>query len=156
MKREKLLISIILVLVLINSATLLFMWINRPPHPPHGHGPHQRPDKMIIERLNLDNQQQEKFSDLKEEHHSNMVKIDEELKEVRKKYFSLLKNDARDIITKDSLEHQLAVLAIKKEQATYDHFEQLKNLCNPQQRENFYKLTEELSEIFSRPPPPRR
>lgn len=155
MKKEKLFIIIILVLVLINSATLIMMWMNRPPHPPmHGHGPHKKPDKIIIEKLKLDESQQEKFSLLKEEHHSNMVKIDDELKGIRKEYYSMLKDNSKDILKKDSLEYQISLLARKKEGITFDHFLQVKALCKPEQLNDFYNLTEELSEIFSRPPMP--
>lgn len=155
MKKEKLLIIVILVLVLINSATLLMMWMNRPPHPPmHGKGPHKRPDKMIIEKLKLDEAQQEKFSGLKEEHHSNMVRIDDELRKIRNSYYGELKKENADSVLTDSLEKKSGQLAIEREKATFDHFLKLKALCKPEQLEDFYKLTEELSEIFSKPPGP--
>jgi len=155
MKKEKLFIIIILILVLINSATLLMMWLNRPPHPPmYGHGPHKRPDKIIIEKLKLDEAQQEKFSLLKEEHHSNMVRIDDELRKTRTVYFGELKKENADKSITDSLETITAQLNIEKERATFDHFQKLKSLCKPDQLDDFYLLIDELSEIFSRPPLP--
>lgn len=146
---------IILVLVLLNSTTLIIMWVNKPPFPPHP-PQHDRPDKVIVERLQLDEQQQKEFDKLKTEHHSQMVKLDEQSRDLHKKYFALLENEQINDSIADSYEKQLANITEKKEEITFNHFRDLKNLCKGEQVKLFNDFVGELGKILSSPPPPPR
>jgi Spy/CpxP family protein refolding chaperone len=158
-KREKILMFIILFLVLVNSVTLILMWMNRPPFPPHQGRPGGPPDKIIIERLELDEAQIKEFEKLKKEHHSQMMKINEESKELHKKYFELLEQENVNDSLADSYEKQLANLTEQREEFTFIHFKKLKAICKPKQIKLFNDFVGELSKILGRPsgpPPPRQ
>ncbi len=149
--------TIILVLVLVNSATLILMWVNKPPFPPE-HPHHQRPDKLIIERLELDDDQQNQFEVIKKEHQGQMRKLNEEANEIHKKYFDLLKEENLNDSIADSFEKQLASITEKREEYTFRHFQKLKSICKPEQIGSFNDFIGELGKILSGPkgpPPPR-
>ncbi len=154
-RREKILMFIILFLVLVNSATLILMWMNRPPFPPH-HGRPGPPDKIIIERLDLDDAQIKKFEVLKNEHHSQMMKLNEEANEIHKKYFQLLESENVNDSIADSYEKQLANITEKREEFTFIHFQKLKAICKPDQIKLFNDFIGELGKILAGPkgPPP--
>ena len=60
-----------------------------------------------------------------------------------------------NIKTKDSLIEILASNQKKIEETHFKHFQDIKNLCKPNQMNSFNELTEELSRIFGRKPKPR-
>lgn len=154
-KREKILMFIILFLVLVNSATLILMWMNRPPFPPHHGHPDGPPDKIIIERLKLEEEQIKQFEILKKEHQAQMREINTQSKELHQKYFKLLENENVDDSTADVYEKQLANLTEQREEFTFNHFKKLKAICKPEQIKLFNDFVGELGKILAGPPPPK-
>lgn len=154
-KREKIVLIGIVVLVCINSATLLMMWMNKPPFPPP-HPPHERPDKIIIERLQLDEKQQKEFEKIKHEHQAQMHEIHQQTNELHQKYFKLLENENVNDSVADVYEKQLASLSEQREEYTFQHFLKLKKICRPDQMTLYTDFIGELSKILSGPkgPPP--
>lgn len=146
---------IILFLVLVNSATLILMWMNRPPFPPHHGRPGGPPDKIIIERLKLDEEQIKQFEIIKREHQGQMRQLNEELRLLHQKYFELLESDQVNDSLADSYEKQLASLAEKREEFTFIHFKKMKAICKPEQIELFNSFVGELGEILAGPHPPK-
>lgn len=155
MRKDKLLMGIILLLVLLNSATLIIMWVNKPPFPPHHPPQHEPPGKIIIERLKLDEHQQKEFEKLKKEHHSQMVKLDEQSRELHQNYFTLLEKETINDSIVDSYEKQLASITEQKEEITFNHFRDLKNICKGNQIQLFNDFVGELGKLLSIPPPPK-
>lgn len=154
-KREKILMFIILFLVLVNSATLILMWMNRPPFLPHHGRPGGPPDKIIIERLKLDEEQIKQFEVIKKEHQGQMREINEQSKELHQKYFELLENENVNDSIADRYEKQLASLSEQREEYTFIHFKKLKAICKPDQINLFNDFVGELGEILAGPPPPK-
>jgi periplasmic protein CpxP/Spy len=69
-------------------------------------------------------------------------------------YTQLVKSNV-DTKAKDSLITVLANHQKQVEQTHFKHFEDIKSLCKPEQRENFYDLTRDLSKIFGKQTKPR-
>ena len=154
-KREKILLFIILFLVLVNSTTLILMWMNRPPFPLHHGQPGGSPDKIIIERLKLDDEQIKQFEILKKEHQAQMREINTQSKVLHQKYFELLKNENVDDSTADVYEKQLANLTEQREEFTFNHFKKIKAICKTEQIKLFNDFVGELGKILTGPPPPK-
>ncbi len=154
MRKDKLLMVIILVLVLLNTTTLVIMWVNKPPFPPH-RPKHERPDKIIIKRLELDEAQQKQFDKLKKAHRSQIVKLEQQSRELHQKYFALLEEDEVNDSIADAYEKQLATVTERKEEITFSHFRDLKNICKPEQIELFNNFIGELSKLLARPHRPK-
>lgn len=152
MRIEKLLWILIIVLVLVNGATLFFLASGRRPEPG------DRFDRTITEVLQLTEGQTRQFNLLKRAHHQEMIRIDREMRSTYEKYFLLL-SDTGNIKEKDSLENVLGKKQKEKIQITYQHFNELKSLCSSEQKEKFKELVPLLMHVINpqkNPSPPRR
>ncbi len=153
MDKIKLLTLTVIVLLLLNLGTLGFLLINGPkPRPDFGH---KNPQEMIIERLHLDQKQQKTYQNLIQWHRGTIDSLDDQIRNTKYRlYLQLLKTNV-DTATKDSLIGVLAATQRQIEETHFKHFEGIKKLCKPEQMEDYYDLTQELSRIFSKPPRPR-
>jgi len=153
MDKIKLLTIAVISLLLLNLGTLGFLVLNKP----NGFGrPGMRPEpkELIIEKLHFDKQQQKDYENLIYWHRTTIAGIEDQIHETKNRlYLQLLKTDV-DKTGKDSLINALAVYQKQIETTHFTHFQDIKRLCRPDQLEDFYDLTEELSRIFGKPRPP--
>ncbi len=159
MKRETFLTVVIVALLLLNFGTLGFLFLNKPPHPP-GMFP-GRPGggvgEMLMQELSFTTQQRDDFEKLRFEHRSNMNKLDEANNQLLVSYLQLLKGENIDPAKKDSLEKEMASIQTQKADVTIKHFQQVKNLCNAEQKKKFDEIIPELIQVIAAPkngPPP--
>jgi len=154
MKRESILIGMVAALIIMNGCILIYFLHKE--RPGDQGAPHR--DKIIIEALELDRDQQEQFEQLKTQHHDRMMKINDESNQLLKNYFSLLHDSQND--KKDSIEIQLASLEQERVRVTFDHFNDLKKLCREDQKQKFDDFLPTLIDFIlprndKRNPPPR-
>ena len=142
MNKYQILLFSVIALAVLNVACLAFILLGRPKPP------QERFDREIIRSLNLNGQQVNKFNELKDQHHSEMIALDEQMKQPFTEYFSLLNTDGTPS-KKDSLENALADLYKHKLRATFEHFEQVKGLCSPDQQKGFKKIVPSLMQVIS-------
>lgn len=150
MNRERFYKIVILCLLLLNFGILGYLLVSRNDghgHPPPG-GP---PDRLIIERLKLDEKQQDTFDGLKQEHHGQMMELQEQSSILHRQLYALLKNKPVDSATKDSLMQLLQQNALQKEQVTFEHFRKLRGILRPEQEPAFDDLVEEISQRIMGP-----
>lgn len=112
----------------------------------------QGADSFIIERLKLDAGQQQAFATLRHQHQDITRQIHEEDRHLHDEYFALLKTAHPNKAKADSIATLIAEQRTKIEQATFDHFEQLRNLCHDDQKALFDNT---IDEIARRMAPPR-
>lgn len=145
MKRETLLTSAVIALLLLNFGTLGFLLLRKPGHPPEGL---RRIDRRIVETLSLNDVQKQQFDQLKKAHHEKMLRSDQDYRSALENYFNQLKNDNAAPAMLDSL--QAIATGIQRERSTntYQHFQELKALCTPEQRKAFDSLIPELMDII--------
>lgn len=159
MKKETLLTIAVVSLLLLNIGTLGYLVVNqnmRYPHfPPPGAG---GPARLLIERLQFNEQQQKAFDDLKFSHRSSINKLDEQYNQLLVSYLTLLKQPAIDTVAKHTLEQQMAAIQVQKADITIKHFEAVKQLCNEEQKRRFDEMIPELIQVLAapknQPPPP--
>ena len=164
MKKTTLLWIAVIMLFLLNAGTLFFLW-SRPGPPPDGppgpghRGGHRQFDHELIETLQLNPDQVEKFDQMKRAHHEQMLELDEATKAPFEQYFALLIQPA-DAAAKDSLEKVVGDLYRKRMQVTFQHFSELKAICTPEQQQKFKQMLPSLMQVMSsgekNMPPPRR
>lgn len=99
---------------------------------------------VIIKKLQLDEKQIEIYSELAENHHQGMSKINQAKKLLIREYFSFLKSEDQNFSTQDSLLTEINILESEKLIMTYNHFEQLKEICNPSQQVLFEEIIGDL------------
>lgn len=145
MKKETLLTVAVFALLLLNFGTLGYLLMRQPR--PHAGRDGMKLDQEIITTLQLDDNQQKTFNGLKTAHHQQILDSDREYHEALVLFFSLVKNDSVEQTQYDSLLN--AMLDIQKSRAaiTFQHFEDLKNLCGPEQRKNFDQLLPVLTQV---------
>lgn len=176
MKRERVLLILITLLVLLNAATLFFIARSggRPHGGPHGRGGgppgrdmpgfHGDPARTITDRLDLSDSQELAFRHLRDDHHAAMVMLSARYDSLLHAYFGMLDRPYTPV-ERDRLEVLLAEVQRSKAIVTFDHFASLKSICRPEQQARFRDLLPEIMTVVAGergpregeppPPPPR-
>ncbi len=135
---------IILALMVLNIM-LLFLHFNRPDRP----GKLQNePKNIIIEKLNFDAEQIEKYKELIDKHRHLILKNEKEINDIKNKLYLQL-NQKTDTTITNNLYNKIAMLQKNTLMLNISHFKDIKNICKPEQLPNFEKLVGELSQIFA-------
>lgn len=152
---------LVIVLVAVNLALLATIWFKpRHPHgpPPMGHmpPPHGGPREMIIHELNFNEAQVKEFEGLITEHRAAIERLRNEGKDLRTSLFDQLKNDLTDSLKVKEATNAIAKNQIYIEMATFDHFEKVRKLCNPEQKKKFDGIINNITKMMGGmgPPPP--
>jgi len=154
MSKERFLLIAVVFLLILNGGVIAFLLLDRnaPPRPPQLF-------EVITERLHFDENQEKKFFDLRDEHRSAMDRLDADFEAALKNYLQLLADDTISAQVQDSLENVIASIEKVKASTTLNHFQQVKELCSPEQKAEFDNLIPELMRVLMPPkknPPPRR
>jgi len=121
--------------------------VQRPPHEGR-----TEPKEIIIRQLNFDVAQQRDYAKLIEWHRGEITRLDSNIRQTKNKLYSQLNQTEVNVKAKDSLIILLNSYQKQVEETHFQHFEDIKKLCNKDQMEYFSELTEELSKIFSTKP----
>jgi protein CpxP len=142
-------ISVVL-LFLLNAGMMIYLFRLRSYHRElQG----QRPDMFIIDQLHLDPQQQQSFSLLRHNHQEAVRAAQEEDRHLHDIYFTLLKTDHPDKTKADSVATLIAAQRSVIEKATFDHFQQLRELCRDDQKRLFDATIDEIARRMAPPRP---
>lgn len=158
MEKTKLLTITVIGLLLLNFATLGFLFISgtkghKPPHDiPEGR---HEPKEIIIERLHFDANQQKEYGQLIEWHRGEIRQLEDSIRVSKNELYMLLNDDKIDEKAKVTLINEIALFQKQIEATHFKHFEDIKKLCKPEQQVYFNELTEELGRLFYRNKPPR-
>jgi protein CpxP len=153
MKKQTLLWCVLALLFLMNIVTLgLLLFSKGDMHDTH----RSRPafDENVIKTLQLTPDQIQTFNELKSQHHQQMMDLDEAMKAPFSGYFSYLTKEESNIDSRQILENTIDSLFRLKLKYTYQHFEQLKSICTPEQKSKFSILVPQLMQVMQ--PPPNR
>jgi Spy/CpxP family protein refolding chaperone len=153
MDKIKVLSFAVIALLLLNFGTLGFLLLSGPKH--DRRPPHRMPKEIIIDKLQLDTNQQAAYQTLIDWHRGTIDSLDQQIRSTKNDLYLQLTQKTINIKTKDSLIEILASNQKKIEETHFKHFQDIKNLCKPNQMNSFNELTEELSRIFGRKPKPR-
>lgn len=138
-KKTKLIIAI---LILLNLVLATFLFLGSP-----NKGMQPSPKEIIVEKLGFDEDQEEQYQKLIEEHQLEMMGLH---KEIKKNKTLLYKGIAEDNKTyNDSIISIIGNNFEKIEQVHYNHFKGIKNICNQDQKQKFDALTKEINQLFS-------
>jgi Spy/CpxP family protein refolding chaperone len=154
MERTKLLTFAVVGLLVLNLATLGFIWLkpDRPPRPeqPGGRPPVDGPARLVIERLHFDEQQQRQYLQLVAQHQQQIRTLNGQLIRLYTSYYDLLKAAQIDTIQANTLSQQIAANQQTIAKVNLAHFGQLKALCRTDQRGDFNRMVDDLAELFGR------
>jgi hypothetical protein len=140
MNNTKLLKIAVVLLLILNICTISMIVF-------HG-GKQGGPKDEIIEKLKFDDKQIVSYELLIEQHKLSVKSNREQIKDTKDKLFALLKGD--DYSEKEILIGNLEKLNTEIEHLNFNHFVDIKNICELNQIEDFNKLTQELGHLFSK------
>ncbi len=143
-------------LVLLNVAAVGFIWMQgrTDRHEPPQGGRWNHVDRIILDKLHLDEQQQNQFEQLKNEHHRQMVAIQKDAGELHNELFKLLQAEPVDTAKRNEVIANLQVKEKEKEALTFDHFKKLRAILRADQKKGFDDFVDELGRhLLSGPPP---
>lgn len=151
--KNKILIWAVIVLMVANVALLVTIWIN--------HDRQRRPEKgspadYLVKELILNAEQQNKLRELGKQHHEASEKIRGQIKDARHQLFALLQQPGIADSTKKSAADNVAKYLEQLDLLTFDHFQQLRAMCNPEQQKKFDEIIEEVLQMIASGPPPGR
>lgn len=148
--KNRVLTALVILLLVANTATIAFFWINREKHPP----PAGRPDDFLIKELVLDQQQQAQLKDLVDEHRRAAEQLRLEIKTAKETFFDLLKQGQVADTTQESAAKVISDKTRELDLLTWKHFQKIRLLCNPAQQIKFDNLVQEVTSMMAPPRPP--
>ena len=160
-KQNRYLILVIILLVILNLGTLIMLWIGKPQQ--HGNPGDRIPDqipRLLKNEFGFDDYQVEQFLKLRNIHRQQMMQLNREIRVIKRQMFDEVLRDNPQPMISDSLLRMSQEKQARIEQLTYQHFFELKQLCNPEQKKKLQLL---IHDMFRQPPggmregpPPRR
>lgn len=156
MRQERFYKIVIIALLLLNVGTLAFLFISRGDN--HAHvehvkkPPHRNPvDNIIINRLYLDEKQQEKFEIYKRQHRKSTDSVQRIITGIQKELFALVKYERMNVEKRDSLLTKIEESESAKHLITIDHFHDLRSMMRPEQVESFNEFMEDIGSRITGP-----
>ena len=149
MNKTKLLTIAVIVLIILNVSTLVFIAYSRTMH----RGPRHQdegPRQEVIAQLHFDKQQQQQYGKLIEKHQKIISQLDRKILETKNRLYLQLIKTSVDNQVEDSLITVIVGYQKQIEEAHFKHFHDLKKICKPGQLEYYYDLTTELTLLFSK------
>ena len=150
LKRNNLLTWLVLILIVANVAVLTIFWMG---HKRNEDRPHGTPAEFLTKQLGLNGKQQAQLTELGHAHHQASEKIRGRIKDARDQFFGLLKTPN----VNDSAKHRAASAVsdnLKElELLTFDHFQQVRSICTPEQQKKFDEIINEVMQMVGGPPP---
>lgn len=141
---------LVAIALVVNAATLIFFWFNRPPQ----EGKHaEKPGRVLIEELNLDENQEALFTPLRNQHHQAHDSLLKIIATQRQILYS--QNQA----VNDTIIQKIGLLQAEIERVTFDHFKEVHKICTPKQQAQLDILLDKtvqriLTPNGKRQPPP--
>ena len=153
----------VVLLLLLNVGTLVYLFMSQKTKDEQVGPPGRAAADFIIQQLKLNDQQQQQFAALRRQHQDITRQVQNEDRRLHDEYFGLLKTDNPDKIKADSISLLIAKQRSLVEAATFDHFQQLRKLCNDDQKKLFDSVIDEVLRMMAPkgphpggpPPPPR-
>ena len=132
-----------LILMLVINVVLIFMMLRGPKMPPpHEAGLMER----ISEKLELNDEQKTKYFELALEHSKQVSELEAKQRKMVKIYFDNL-NKANSS-GQEAILSQIESLEGEKITVTYQHFEDLKSLCEESQLTHFEEIIKDVLRVL--------
>ena len=153
MKNAKIYKLIIAVLVVLNLATLAFMWFNRPGR--EGLGRHEgEAASFLVKELGLSAEQQKEYQQLRQEHREILNQLTEQDKVLHQQFFELLLMEVPDTAKVHLFANVIAMNRNQMELVTYDHFSRINKIPTPDQQKKFKLIFKDVLKMVLPPPLP--
>lgn len=152
MDNSKFLKIVIVALLLINMATLGFMWSVhfRDGEPHHGQGD---TFMFLTRELKLDAKQRLEYEQLRKQHHEAAEELQHKNKDLHDNLFKLLHTSIIDSLMVDNCTESIAAYQKQLELLTFYHFQKVRAICNPEQQKRFDGVIQDALRMMAPKPP---
>ena len=139
--KNKLLLLIIAVLLLINIGTLWYFIGSRPDH-----GTKERPGftEVFRKEVGFDSAQLKQFAEMRKLHHEASKPIFDSLRKAKEDFYALLLNPQVSDSTKRAAENLIGTRQAQLDSIVFAHFAELRQLCKPDQLTKFDSSMQQL------------
>jgi hypothetical protein len=151
--KNKVLTWLVVLLVIANIVTITFFWLGRGKLLPNRKG---TPQEFLVKELKLDAGQQATFEVLRTAHHDSAMILREEVSQAKESFFNLLKQASVTDSMKLAAANKVSVITQKLDLLTWNHFQQLRAICNAQQQQQFDKIIQQVIDMIGHPQQPGR
>ncbi|MCB0839670.1 MAG: hypothetical protein KDD99_23530 [Bacteroidetes bacterium] len=148
----------IILLVILNIGMMIFLLTQnqegfRPPGPELLRKKDQSARTFIIRELAFTPEQVVVFDSLRISHRQSTKEINQTNQKLRRQYFDQLMENVPASET-EYLAEEIGTNQTRLEKILYRHFEDIREICTPQQREKFDSLIKEIFKMIMPPPMP--
>jgi protein CpxP len=150
--KQTLLVILVVVLVILNLGLVTFMWYSqRPDNGPGG------PDtaKFLIKELGFDKAQEQQYITLQHRLSDSLSPIRENERHLHDRFFEMMHAASPDSALVASTVDSMGHIRVQIEYLTFNHFRQVRALCNAEQQQKFDKIISDMMRRMGpRPPGP--
>jgi periplasmic protein CpxP/Spy len=155
--RSTFLSIVVVILLLVNSATIIFILFRKPEHPRHlTEKPHDiRPPfkgALLPEQLGFTGEQTRRFETLREEHFAINNKLRTSMRETRELLFNCIAT--KDTANARYFTKQMGGISMMLESNNFRHFSAVRDICTKAQLPLYYNLLKDISRSIGAPTPP--
>lgn len=154
--KKKLTTWAIVILVILNLSTLATLWfleLKRPPLLPSPRSGIGDVQPFLRRKLGLSEEQERQFRELRQRHFDRTNAMMDEIHQLKKEVMAELFVPQPDVEKVRRLSDEIGARQAELERLLFFHFQDLKAVCKPKQREKFRALMNDLLEM-TRPPGP--
>jgi Spy/CpxP family protein refolding chaperone len=145
-KKYKWALTGLIIMIILNAATLLTIWLNQPDgrdwrHHKDGDRDRTGIHQFMKKELGLSDTQVESMATMRRTHFQEMKNLRDDLESYRRAYFDfIMSSDTENEQKRDSLLSQLTTQYIEVEDALYIHMSEMKTVLNQEQQQKFKQL----------------
>ncbi len=149
MKTNKLLVITTIVLLLVNLVLVYFLWNNKRGHGRSKERKQERGD-WVVKELQLDENQKAEHKKIRDAHFSALKPVFDSITSARRSLYSLIKDSSASDSTVQHYVQAIGTYHSQLTQHTFDHFKQLRTICNPDQQKKLDSLMLKIVEDMGR------
>lgn len=146
--RQKWLLLLVAILLVTNIITLSIYWSMKPAEHPRnnneGGDRQKRMGQFMVNELKLDKDQETAYWKLRDTMVSRQRPLMDSIRKSKKRFFDLLKEPATQDAALQSRADEIAALQKQLDLVTFQHFQQVRALCKPEQVLKFDTVIKEI------------
>jgi periplasmic protein CpxP/Spy len=154
MWKPKLWIAIVVVLLVVNTILLVFLWMGKRPRRMLG----GTAKEYLTKELSLNDVQVKQYDQLRDEHIGAIRKLNDAMKDLKDNMFDNLPTNNVDSNKVKGLLQQIGENEIARDSITFYHFRKLRTILTAEQQQKFDKIIKNVLRMMGPPPqgPPMR
>ena len=139
---NKILTVAVVLLLLTNIALVVFM-VKGKDHR-SGRGGKSDPFEMMVKELNMTEQQQKDYKQLKEDHFKMIRPLFDSVRAAKTAFFSLIKDTTVSDSIVNAYSHRISEKQSVIDNLTFAHFKRVRNLFTPEQQPKFDEFVKKM------------